>query len=227
MNPRVVRFGKGRCAGGSLPGGFSSPASSRASGIGQVTPAAPASRRYLATTPWIISSARAMASRLRPALCRYCSTSLILRMDSRSCGISALEDAESTARQEAVALREKVAASGLRAATAEARAVEIERRTDDLNAELPAAMRRMPNWSCAGGPPRRRATSAVQRMRPLSVESPTSPVGHQPPLVVSPNRPLGRPQHSVTCRRAESHYSAIAIIGRPVLVGQQCVRYRT
>ena len=50
--------------------------------------------------------------------------------------VSALEEAERTARQEAAALREQLAASRERAATAEARAAEIERRADDLNAEL-------------------------------------------------------------------------------------------
>ena len=50
--------------------------------------------------------------------------------------LSALEEAERTARQEAATLRETLAASRERAATAEARAAEIERRADDLNAEL-------------------------------------------------------------------------------------------
>jgi chromosome segregation ATPase len=50
--------------------------------------------------------------------------------------VSALEEAERTARQEAATLREQLAASRERAATAEARAAEIERRADDLNAEL-------------------------------------------------------------------------------------------
>ena len=50
--------------------------------------------------------------------------------------LSALEEAERTAREKAVALREQLAASRERAATAEARAEEIGRRADDLNAEL-------------------------------------------------------------------------------------------
>lgn len=50
--------------------------------------------------------------------------------------VSALEEAERTARQEVVALREQLAASRERAATAEARVEEIGKRADDLNAEL-------------------------------------------------------------------------------------------
>jgi hypothetical protein len=50
--------------------------------------------------------------------------------------LSALEEGERTARQEAVTQGEQLAASRERAATAEARAAEIERRADDLNAEL-------------------------------------------------------------------------------------------
>jgi Plasmid replication region DNA-binding N-term len=50
--------------------------------------------------------------------------------------VSALEEGERTARQEAATLREQLAASRERAATAEARTAEIERRADDLNAEL-------------------------------------------------------------------------------------------
>jgi hypothetical protein len=50
--------------------------------------------------------------------------------------VSALEEAERTAREKAAALREQLAASRERAATAEARAEEIGKRADDLNAEL-------------------------------------------------------------------------------------------
>ena len=48
----------------------------------------------------------------------------------------ALEAAELAARTEAVGLREQLAKTGERAATAEARYGEIEKRADDLNAEL-------------------------------------------------------------------------------------------
>jgi len=50
--------------------------------------------------------------------------------------LAALEAAELAARTEAWGLREQLAKTGERAATAEARAGEIEKRADDLNAEL-------------------------------------------------------------------------------------------
>jgi chromosome segregation ATPase len=50
--------------------------------------------------------------------------------------LAALEAAELAARTEAGGLREQLAKTGERAATAEARAGEIEKRADDLNAEL-------------------------------------------------------------------------------------------
>ncbi|MDS4055357.1 DNA-binding protein [Accumulibacter sp.] len=50
--------------------------------------------------------------------------------------VAALEAAELTAKSEAGGLRQQLALTGERAATAEARAGEIEKRADDLNAEL-------------------------------------------------------------------------------------------
>ncbi len=45
------------------------------------------------------------------------------------------------------------------------------------------------------------------------------------PLVVSPNRPSGLPQYSVTCRRADSHKSATADLGSLAKLGRQSAGY--
>lgn len=54
----------------------------------------------------------------------------------------------------------------------------------------------------------------------LQASTPSHTIGHLLPLVISPNRRLGRPQHSVTCHWAESHYSAIAAVGLSHLFGR-------
>jgi colicin import membrane protein len=61
---------------------------------------------------------------------------LSTELESSKIRLAALEAAEQSVRREAQRLQDRLTITTERATTAEARAMEIERRADDLNAEL-------------------------------------------------------------------------------------------